>query len=233
MQLVGAWPIHTLGQTLPGSAGTSVPPLPSPPALVHYVLETPWLVLGAVVLSGIVALVVLNQRNKAKLGLVVLALSLVFAAAIFLVSTLVTTERERLDTRTRELISLTSTAELGALRSVLSEQIQVRLGGVTFRSGRDAVLSDVDRLLAKQYPISSIDITHVQCVIDGPNVARSQVRVRATSSAAMYNAPAGSWWLIDWRRDLDSAGQGTGEWRASGINMLQLDFVSDPSQLRP
>lgn len=233
------WPLEvilpTLGQSLPGAAGggTAVPSLPLPPPIERYLLESPWIVIGALVMAGIIALFIFNQRSKARLGLLALLIAFVLAAAVFVTSTLVTTERERLDARTRELITLTAKAELGALRPILSENVQVRLGGVPFRSGRDAILSDVDRLLAKQYPISSIDISEVQCTIDGPNVARSQVHVRAKSSAAMYDAPAGSWWLIDWRRDLDPSGQGTGEWRAGGINMLQLDFVSDPSQLRP
>lgn len=235
--MTGALSLLVLAQDNSTPNSPAVPRLPAPPVIAHYLCESPWLLMLALLASGIIAFIVLNGRAKLTLGLATLAASALLAGAVWALNAAITTEREVLSTRTRELINATATVQLSALRSALSDSVRVTLAGVPFRSGKQAVLDDVVRVLSKQYPVSSVEIVEVQATIDGPNVARTQVRVRAKPSAAMYDAPIGSWWRIDWRRDLSSDGKGDGtgdgEWRVVGLDMLQIDYFGDPSKLRP
>lgn len=219
--------------SLAQSGDTPVPKLPDPPFLTHYLLESPWGLIVLLLLAGFAAFFVLNARAKARQGLAALASAVLLAGIVWLASSLVTTERERLADRTRTLINATAGVQLSELRTMLAESAQVRLNGFLFRSSRQSILDDVDRVLAKQYPVKSIAISTPTAVVDGPNSARTQVHVSARVNNMTYDAPVGSWWRIDWRRDISPTGEGTGEWTVVNLEMLQIDYFGDPANLRP
>jgi hypothetical protein len=225
--------IFTLAQAAGPGAESPVPQLPSPPLLAANLFESPWIVIVVLLLAGFVAFFILNARAKARHGLAALAAAVLLAGAVWLTASLVTTERERLADRTRALINATANVQLSELRSMLAENAQVRLNGFLLRSSRQSILDDVDRVLAKQYPVKSVSISTPTAVVDGPNSARTQVRVSARVDNMSYDAPVGSWWRIDWRRSLSPTGEGEGEWTVAGLEMLQIDYFGDPSKLRP
>lgn len=219
--------------TLAQAADPPVPKLPSPPLLAHALFESPWGLIAAALIAGLVTFFVLNTRGKAQQGLLVFGAAAFIAFVAWLTSTLITTERERLAARTVDLVNATAAVQTSELRAMLAENAQVKLNGYVFRTSRQAILDDVDRVLAKQYPVKSVSLSSPTAVIDGPNSARTQIHVSARVNNMMYDGAIGSWWRIDWRRALSPTGEGTGEWSAVGMEMLQIDYFGDPANLRP
>jgi hypothetical protein len=93
---------------------------------------------------------------------------------------------------------------------------------------RDTILSKMETYLGNTHRIKEYSIHQLRAVKDGPNVARTQMRVRVTTEGALYSGPAGSWWMVSWRRDAPGA-----EWKVMQLEMQQLDFVGDVKSLRP
>ncbi|HMN42629.1 MAG TPA: hypothetical protein PKE29_17445 [Phycisphaerales bacterium] len=204
-----------------------VPMLASPPPLAHYLVENPWPVIAGLGLAGVVALILMQRRDRLKDGLKALAAALALAAAVFAAATLITTQRETLADRTRAAATLAAAANTTDLRDLLTDRAYVRaFGPIPMPRGREDLLNTVRSTLGGSYIVKDLKIGPVRAVIDGPNVARSQVRVWATlgGEQALYNAPIGAWFRLGWTRD------GAGPWRITDITVLQLDGLgANPS----
>jgi hypothetical protein len=204
-----------------GKDAATVPRLPDPPLFAHYVLENPWPLTIGLALVGIVAMLVLKRRGMPAEGTRALGLAFLLAAIVAGLGAAITTQRETLRSRTRELVDLTAEAKTTDLRDLLTEQARVgafmvHFGGVR---GREEVLGAVRRYLGEQIPLESHEIGPVQATIDGPNIARTQVRVwvKPRKDEQKYGVATGAWFRIEWRRD------GAGPWRASTISIMQID----------
>lgn len=207
--------------------------LPSPPILERVLFEAPFPAMGGVALAGAVAFIILNRTGKARVGLLAAGAAVALAGLIYLVSVLVTTEREVLAQRTRALIAAAATANTGDLATLLDARVDFILAGGSV--DRTRVIDLVAENINRRVTITSYDIGAVTASIDGENVARTQVRVWIRSDAALYDAPTGSTWRLDWRRDLPPPGATTphGPWLVSAITPMQIDGVGDASKLRP
>lgn len=216
-------PILTLAQTDP-----TVPTLPRPPLLAHYVLEQPWPLVATLVVGGCLAAWLLNQRARARLGLAVGAGLVLLGAAVAIVGSAVTTTRETLIARTVDLIAATARADTAALNSILARDVSLRFYTTSRRYSRDELLGLVRRYPGEQYPVESHRQESLSASVDGPNAARTQVRaITHSTSATIYNVPVGSWWRVEWRREAD------GEWRVSGLECLQIDGLPAGSNVSP
>lgn len=203
-------------------------PLPRPPLLSHHVLEQPWPAAGALVIGGILAAWVLNQRARAKAGVVAGAALCLLAGAVLLAGAIITTTRETLIQQTRELIATTARADTTALDRLLARDVTFRLFTTDRRYTREQLLDLVRRYPGELYPVESHREERAAASIDGPNAARTQVRVVTRSAAAtLYDLPLGSWWRLDWRRD------GDGAWRVTGIECLRIDGVPEGTSRTP
>lgn len=203
--------------------------LPDPPALVHYTVENPWPA-AAVGAIGALALLwmVFSGRMEGKGWARPAAIGLLLGAvAVVVASGLVKTDREVLIERTAELVGLAAAADTSRLQAVLAPEVTFRLLGGENRYSRDQIM-DLVRQYPGQKPIDWHKVGKHQATLDGKDLGRTQVHVRARSKeATMYNIPIGSWWRIDWRR----SGGGGGEWKVTGIECLQIDTV--PPGTRP
>jgi len=172
-------------------------PLPAPPAWERYLLESPVVVLATLGIGAVVALLILNARGRARLGLLISGALVVVAFGVWALAASVVTERELLIARARGLIDATARADVAAIRPMLAERAGVRVGDQTRATTREQILG-----LVEEYPggvaiIESHSIAEAQAVIDGERTARTQVRVKHTGPGL----PIASWWLIEWRRD--------------------------------
>lgn len=208
----------------------AVPMLDDPPALIYYTVEWPWGLVAVLAGLGVVALLGLNARGQGRKGLIACGVCFGWAMLVFVLASVITTGRERLRDRTRELIEATAKADTTALRPMLGENVQLRApAGAPLATGRDMLLDRVKQYPGERFQIASLRMSDVQAVIDGENVARSQLRVWVRIKDSAYDLPIGSWWRIDWRRDpVPSTGGSTGAteygpWRATGLTALQID----------
>jgi len=204
-----------------GNDAAPVPRLPDPPFFAHYLLESPWFFAAGLVVAGVVAMLVLKRRGQPIEGTRALAAGFILGAIVAGVGTAITTEREALRLRTRELVDLAAEAKTTDLRDLLTEQahIGVFMSYFTGVRGREEVLGAVQLYLGDRYPLASHEVGPVQAVVDGPNIARTQVRVwvKLHKDQQAYGGAIGAWFRIEWTRD--SAGQ----WKAGVISIMQVD----------
>lgn len=206
----------------------SVPALPAPPLLERLLFENPWPAIGALLAAALVAAWLLNKQSRAREGLLAAGGLAVLALAVYIASAVVTTQREVLAARTRELINLTAAADTTGLEPLMARDVTFRAFLTQQSYQRDAILDLVRRYPGQMYPVKSHRIDRVQATIDGPNAARTQTHVTTESpEATLYNLPTGSWWRLNWRKDPD------GQWRLTGIELLQVDGVSPDTRYNP
>ncbi len=171
-----------------------IAPLPQPGLIERLTLESPMTLVASLVVIGLAGVLVLNTRGRLKAGLVVLVLAGLLAGGIALIAGLIQTPRETLLDRTRALVTALAEVDRASLHAMLDPEAEVQVRGMTTFRGRETILSTADRYVGNG-AISSHAIPEVQGVIDGPNAARTQVRVRHSGSV-----PPASWWKITWYR---------------------------------
>jgi hypothetical protein len=195
-------------------------PLPGPPVLQHYVLESPSLLVAVLVAGGLATLAV--GRRSARARWVPLAgTALVLAGVVVLaLAAVVRTDREAVEGATRELVRATAALDQPAMDALLADDVQLltdlEVPGLARLSRLDkgGILSQSRRALGHDFPLESASVPECRAEITGRNVARSQVHVRA--NFAGWGVPHNSWWVLDWRRD-------PGRWRAITIRPVSMD----------
>lgn len=208
--------------TLAQDDAAAVSTLPPPPLLDRLLFEQPLPTAGGLLLAGVVAFLVINRTGEGRRALIAGGIAVLLAGGVLLVGVLVTTTRERLQARTVELIDAAATADIPRLEPLLSPDVRLGLWERDLAAGRGRVLDSVKDYVGTRYKVKEHSVAWTSATVDGPNVARSMVRVRVRTEATMYDFPTGSTWRIDWRLE-------GGEWRASGIRCLQIDGVGAPS----
>jgi len=204
-----------------GSA--NVPELPPPPMLERLFLESPLVVIVALVLVGAFAAYLLNRSGRPRIGLVAGLAGVALAAVVWLVADRVVTEREVLRVRSRELARAVAEADPRPVGRILAADAQA----VTLLSpggaGLDWILQFVEREMAGPYAVREYDVRHVEATIDGPNVGRTQVHVTVTPE--LTRVPTQVVVGLDWRKE---RGEG-GEWRVTDLRPLHVSGVRNPA----
>ncbi len=206
---------------LNGARGlATVTPLPAGPLLQRLFLENPWPVAVVLGVAGVLALVVGNARGQLKRGAGIAVACFAVAAVVWIITATVETTRETLKRRTVELVGVTAAVDLPRLDAILDGSSQLftvqHPGGV----GKDEILHATSHFLGGVYRVREHQVGQLEAVVDGPNVARTQARVRVVTDAT---PPFVSWWLIDWRRDGDV-------WRVTGIRAVAPSLIAAPNR---
>ena len=208
----------------------SVPRLPDPPALAHYFLENPWPVAIAAAVTGVVVSILARRQAKAAAGTRVMFAGIALACAVLLLGYIVTTEREVLRQRTRELADSAAAGRTVNLQEFLTEQARIAPFSPVYAGarGRDDILRDVRAQFERFGPLETYKLGPVQAIVDGPNVARTQVRVWAKprKNAQILGMASGFWVRIDWRREREA-----GPWIAGAITIMQFDGLGLNSEM--
>ncbi len=174
-------------------------PLPEPSLPERYLFEAPMVPAVVLAIAAIVLFFILNARGKLRAGAIAAVVLLALAGGLWAMAASVVTPREALISRAREVVDATATADTAALRPMLAEGVEVRVGGQLryTRSGRDIVLGLVEEYPGGSASIESHRLAEWQAVIDGPGAARTQLRLRHSGAGV----PSASWWRLHWRRD--------------------------------
>lgn len=177
-----------------------IPPLPQPGLVERLTLESPMALVLSLAVIGLAGLIIFNNRGRAGTGLSVLGVAWLLAGAALLVALLVETPRERLMDRTRELVAALAGVDTNALSGMIDEDATVEVRGVRSFEGRDSIIRGAEQYIGSSTRIESHRVPEIQAVIDGPNAARTQVRVRHSGNSV----PPASWWRITWYRVSES-----------------------------
>ena len=185
----------------------SIPKLPDPPALEHYVLESPLGLIAALVAFGVVGMWALGRAGKPRLAWPLMGLSLLLAVGVYIASALVTTTREMLMIQTRELVDAAATGNSDVAGGLLDDGLTFTVLGRPVNATKTRIIEFVRTDMTTRYKLKEHSISSETATIDGGNVPRTQ--------AMAY--PNSSWWIIHWRKASD-----TGLWRVSQIEAQHI-----------
>ncbi len=189
-------------------------PLPDPPVLEAYLFENPWPLVGLLAVLALIVLVLLVQRDKARLGLAAAGALVLAAGGAFLTARTVQTDRETIRARAHELVDAVAAVDVGALDDLLAPDMTYR--GIPVASGewnRQQTIDNVERYIGGVPGLTSHDTRDVQVLLQGPNVAVSQIRVVVVPKT--FEVSQGTWWRVDWAREND-------RWRVTGVRPLWI-----------
>lgn len=193
-------PIPTLGQVM-GPDPASIPALPPQPSYEPWLFEDPFMLvvlLAAVGIALALGLLRLGRRMPAVITIVLAALA---SGSVIAAAQLVTTPHERLKENTARLVQATAEADAAAMRDLLDPDVTLRSGSYRFipgYSGRDRLIAG-----AEQVPrvLESVSVLEARAGLDGPRVARTQVRLRAYGMGGQLLGH--SWWELLWHKQED------------------------------
>tara|TARA_R110002073_G_scaffold152651_3_gene307458 strand:- start:92769 stop:93392 length:624 start_codon:yes stop_codon:yes gene_type:complete len=197
---------------------TNLPQIESAGPLSRAMFEDPILAVIGLGLLGILLMLALRTRGQHKQGLIVFGLALVVAASMWITSTIVTTDRERISNHATQLVHAVANGDESAMRSLLGESVRVQT--------RFAAAQGVDKvasLAASRVPrlVDEYTITEIRADLPGSQIGRTMVKLRVQGNSV----PGGSsWWMIHWQRpNTDSE-----TWNVFYIEPLWIQGINNP-----
>lgn len=193
--------------------------LPPAPLLERFLFEQPLLPMAVLALLALIAVIAFASRNQRRRGVLVAVVLVALAGGVYLLATLVTTEREELLERTEALIGATANVDRAAMGGLLTEDASLRTTGALERvlasiDGRDSIISRASQSLEGRYRVNTWEILDRQATTDGPNVGRTLVRVGVDVDG--FSRTHYSWWRLHWERGPD------GQWRCFELEPLWI-----------
>lgn len=201
-------------------------PLPSPPAWEVHLLEEPLMPAVIIGLVGVIVLAWLWSRGDAKRATLIGGGIVVLAGVWYAIGALVTTQRERVDAAARALVLAVAKADRAQLDAGLDPSAKLTIflapGGVD----KDGIMRLVEQQLGAsgRFKVTGLTVEEVQRRVDDSGSARTaQVQIKVRVSTSAIDVPNRSWWRLDYAQGPE------GEWRATGILPLAIQWVADPS----
>lgn len=200
-----------------------VPGIAEPGLVEQWVLSNPWPLTLVLLGMGVGGFLVLARLGRpARQGLAVLVTGVILGVVVAGVGTFVTTDREVIMERTRELVERAVKADGAGIGEILGEQAQLR--GIGRQAiGRERLLSLINSDMRGRYEVKEHRVRTLRGVIDPVGGALTQVEVVVTP--AQFGFPIGSWWQIRWQKD------GAGVFRVLSIECQQIDGVKNPGSI--
>lgn len=179
--------------------------------------ENPWPLIGGVILAGAIAIAVFNRRGATRPAVAVIASTVVFAAGVWLLARMVTTDRERIRDQTLALVDAVAKVDEPVLASLLADDLSLylKVGSAATENSLDraATIDRARRTLGGPYRLKEWHVSDQDIVVSLPN-ATSTLNVVVIPEAA--GLPVHSAWRVDWRRMPD------GSWRAFAIELISM-----------
>lgn len=226
-----AW-IHIAVAGMAAQLGFNEPtfePLPGPGLIEHALLESPWLVAGALLMAGLAGWWWLRGRRRGRLGAIVAGACAVGAVGIVVLARVVTTDREAVIAGTRGLIVAVADADPAALDGLMldggylvpqqgwgempKERVLASVRWASEHGGRYAHAG------LPRFRVESVRIRQIRARIVSESIARSQVNVVVTLD--LGGPPIPSWWGLDWDKTDDG-------WKVRSVTNLWFPMYGSP-----
>jgi len=204
------------GTNLLGAALGAVPPLDAPPAHQVWLFESPWPLVGLLLLASVVGFIALNRQEKGRWAVGAFLLGVVAAGAVFGVAAGVKTEREALLGRTAAFVDAVAAGDVETVDELLAESLEVSFAGtLAAEVNRELVLGVVGAfqeggaLELREYLSGSR-----QAEVRGAGFGVSQLKITVV---AARGGAGSTWWRLDWRKQPDGA------WRITELECLLIN----------
>jgi hypothetical protein len=193
-------------------------PLPEGPLWSRLLFESPLPLVALLATAGVATILILNQRGDLRRGLRLGGPILAAAAALWLLATLVMTDRERLKASAIELVRAVAAGDAAATDRALAPDAVLRSFVDASGLPRDRVIERVERDFRKggSLEVKEYAILEIQATTQGDRDGFVQLKLRATPQ--ITGGPTFSWWRLDLSRDA------SGAWRTTGVDLLESSF---------
>lgn len=182
--------------------------LREPPFIESLLFENPWPAIAAIGAVGATMLWLARARGNRSQAIVGAA-ALAIAVALFVVSSLVSTDREQCVAETEKLVAAITPLRMNEIRSLLDGRVLLTAQGEA-RESNDVFAGLEEVSSGDRYGLESNTIKKVAA----ESINESHVRVLFTALTVAQNGRVTTRWLLDWHRIKD------GPWRVTAIEWL-------------
>jgi ketosteroid isomerase-like protein len=189
--------------------------LPSPPFFEHLLLESPWPLISSL-LALAAGLVIIAFRRVSVRHLLSGAALAVVAAAVALLATFVTTDREKVKGLSMELVKATAPLDAPKIKSLFEPDAAiVDADGSRFASIDEALA----RLMRYQSRATTLThyVTSLNAQADDTDYARTVLTLISSSDISGNPTYARTQWLLTWHRDA------SGQYHVSDVRWISID----------
>lgn len=203
-----------------------LPGLADPPFLHHALFENPIPLVIASVLIALLAHAVAARIDRRRAGLLVSAAALLLGVAGLLVATLVQTDREAVEERTRQTVAAVAEADSAALTSIFDPEVRLFYSGSRAGWDRGRILGFIDTYLLprQRYEVDHHSISGIQTQL-GPGRFTARSRARVSVTPVGDRAPTSVICLMTWRQDPDASGPES--WTLTEIQPLWVQGIGE------
>lgn len=184
-----------------------LPGLADPPFLHHALFENPVPLVIVSVLIALLAHAVAARLDRRKQGLIASAAALLLGVAGFAVATLVQTDREAVEERTRQTVDAVAEADTPTLAAIFDPEVRLYFSGsrAGWDSGRILGFIDTYLLPRQRYEVETHSISGIQTQL-GPGRFTARSRARVSVTPVGDRAPTSVICLMTWRQDPEVSG---------------------------
>ncbi len=184
-----------------------LPGLADPPMLRYALLENPVPLVIVAMLIALAGYAIAARLDRRKAGLGVAGVAILLGAAGVLLASLVQTDREAVQQRTRETIAAIAEADTGTLHRIFDPDVRLYYTGLNVGWNAGRILSFVDSYLlpGSQYRVESHRVRGIQSQL-GPSRFTARTRATVVVTPVGTATPTQVICLMSWRQAPDSSG---------------------------
>jgi len=208
-----------------------LPGLANPPILQHALFENPVPLVIFALLVALAAYAIAARLDRRKVGLGVAGGAILLGATGVLLASLVQTDREAVQQRTRETVAAIAEADTRTLDTIFDPGVRLYYTGLNVGWNEGRILRFVDTYLlpGSQYQLESHRVRDIQSQI-GPGEFTARTRATVVVTPVGTGAPTQVICLMSWRQDPDRSGPAS--WTLTEIQPLWVQGFGEITSRR-
>lgn len=179
-----------------------LPGLDEPPLLQHLLLENPIPVLIGATALALLGYAIASRARRRRLGVTIAGGTAALGLAGFVLATLIQTDREAVELRTKQTVAAVAEADTRTLDTIFDPEVRLYVRGLSVGWDSHRITGFIDRWLVpgSMYHVESHRVGEIQTQLGpGRNTARSRATVLVTPVGD--RSPTSVICLMTWRED--------------------------------